>query len=114
MIKHRAILWTMVAILLMAAAVRLFRIETQSIWFDEGWSAYAASQPSLLAAAQADLTNPPLYYMILHIAASLFGLSEFALRWVSTLFCLLTIVLVYHLTAGLFGRRAGGDAALLA
>ncbi|MCA9910812.1 MAG: glycosyltransferase family 39 protein, partial [Anaerolineae bacterium] len=112
MIKHRAILWTMVAILLMATAVRLFRIETQSIWFDEGWSAYAASQPSLLAAAQADLTNPPLYYMILHIAASLFGLSEFALRWVSTLFCLLTIVLVYHLTAGLFGRRAGGYAAL--
>lgn len=114
MIKPRAILWMMVAILLMATAVRLFRIETQSIWFDEGWSAYAASQTSLLAAAQADLTNPPLYYMILHIAASVFGLSEFALRWVSTLFGLLTIALVYRLAALLFGRWAGGYAALLA
>ncbi|MCC6616721.1 MAG: glycosyltransferase family 39 protein [Anaerolineae bacterium] len=114
MIKRWAFVWIVVAVLLLALAAYLFRIADQSIWFDEGWSAHAAAQPTLLDAARADLTNPPLYYMVLHVGARLFGLSEFALRWVSTIFGLLTIALVYRLAADLFGRRAGMFAALLA
>lgn len=94
-------------LLLLATATRLLDIQTQSIWFDEGWSAYAAEQPSLLAAWNADATNPPLYYVILNVGARFFGTSELALRYVSLLFGLLTIPLVYQLARQASSFRFG-------
>ena len=55
----RTRLWLLIALLLLGTAVRLYYLQAQSIWFDEGWSAYAAVQPSLRAAIEADATNPP-------------------------------------------------------
>ncbi|HLU11788.1 MAG TPA: glycosyltransferase family 39 protein, partial [Oceanobacillus sp.] len=103
-----------VGILLLATSARLFQIQTQSLWFDEGWSAYAANQPTLIDAANADATNPPLYYVLLNISARFLGDSEFSLRLFS-LFCgLLVIALSYRFAKYLFGGRAGLFAALLA
>lgn len=93
----------LIALLLLATATRLFAIQAQSIWFDEGWSAYAAVQADLAAAANADATNPPLYYALLHGFARFAGHSELALRFFSLLLGLLTIPLAYQL-----GRRIGG------
>ena len=70
MLKRRFSL--ILVLLLLATAVRLFQIQSQSIWFDEGWSAYAAAQPTLVAAWNADPTNPPLYYVLLNLAAHWF------------------------------------------
>jgi 4-amino-4-deoxy-L-arabinose transferase-like glycosyltransferase len=113
MIRSYVPLFRLVLVLLLATALHLYNIASQSIWFDEGWSAYAAAQPTLLDAARADLTNPPLYYMLLHGAARFFGTSEFALRWVSVLLCLITITLMARLTRELFGWQATIFAALL-
>src|SRR5690606_29932663 len=96
-----------VGILLLATSARLFQIQTQSLWFDEGWSAYAPNQPTLIDAANADATNPPLYYVLLNISARFLGDSEFSLRLFS-LFCgLLVIALSYRFAKYLFGGRAG-------
>jgi 4-amino-4-deoxy-L-arabinose transferase-like glycosyltransferase len=114
MMTYRAALTWLILLLLGASALRFVHLDQQSIWFDEGWSAYAAEQPGPLAAARADLTNPPLYYMLLNGAATLIGTSEFALRWVSTALNLLNIALIYHLARRLSGRRAGVYATLLA
>ncbi|MBK8020481.1 MAG: glycosyltransferase family 39 protein [Chloroflexi bacterium] len=65
-------------------------------------------------AFNADATNPPLYYGLLHFAASAFGTSEFALRFVSLLIGLPVIPLTFYLGAQVAGRRAGVIAALLA
>lgn len=100
-------------ILLVALATRLYHIEQPSIWFDEGWSAYAAVQPTLWQAALADLTNPPLYYMLLYLNAQFLGDSEFSLRWFSLMLGLLTIPLSYLLARRLFDTQAGVYAALL-
>lgn len=102
-----------IMVLLLAAATRLYPIQSQSIWFDEGWSAYAAIQPTVQTAIDSDKTNPPLYYVIVNLAARGFGDSEFALRWVSLAFGLLTTALAYQLGQQLFGGRAGAMAALL-
>lgn len=111
---RRSTLWlTLGLLMLFAAALRLFQIQTQSIWFDEGWSAYAAAQPTLIGAIQADATNPPLYYLLLNLAARGFGTSEFALRVVSLLIGLPLIPLVYQLARRAADRRAGVYAALL-
>jgi len=96
---HRT-LWLLVGLILLAAAMRLYQIEAQSIWFDEGWSAYAAAQPTLVDAVNADLTNPPLYYVLLNLFAGAAGTSEFALRWFSALLGLLVIPL-----SAVLGRR---------
>ncbi len=103
-----------ILILLLATAARLFHIQAQSIWFDEGWSAYAAQQPTLLAAWNADATNPPLYYLLINLAARGFGTSEFALRYLSLLLGILTLPLVYQLARRAADARAGRYAALLA
>jgi hypothetical protein len=113
MVKSR--LFPFVVILLLAVALRLYGIQSQSIWFDEGWSAYAAQQPSLIAAWQADATNPPLYYVLLNLAARGFGTTEFGLRVFSLFLGLLTIPLTCQLARrAANSRRAGETAALLA
>lgn len=99
--------------ILVAFALRQYRIDAQSIWFDEGWSAYAAVQPTLIDAFNADATNPPLYYGLLHIAAQGFGTSELALRFFSLLVGLPVIPLTYQLAKRAAGNRAGVVAALL-
>ena len=105
--------WLLVVLLLAATAVRLYRIQAQSIWFDEGWSAYAAIQPTLQAAIEADPTNPPLYYLLLNLSRRAFGDSPFALRWFSTMLGLLTLPLSYQLARRLFNVRAGVYAVFL-
>ncbi len=110
---HTRALWLLVVFLIVALAARLYQIQAQSIWFDEGWSADAAGQPTLQAAVAADPTNPPLYYLLLNLSSRVFGDSLFALRWVSVLFGLLAIPLTYQLAWRLFDTRAGVYAAFL-
>ncbi len=104
----------LVALLLLAFATRLFDLGAQSLWFDEGWSAYAALQPDLIAAANADATNPPLYYMLINLHTRIAGDSEFSLRLLSLWLSLLTIPLAYQLARRLVSARAGVWAAAAA
>ncbi len=106
-------LWPLIALILLATAARLYQIQAQSVWFDEGWSAYAAAQPTLAGAVAADATNPPLYYLALNLFARGLGTSEFSLRLFSLLAGLLTIPLAYQLGRRLFSARAGLYGALL-
>ena len=101
------------AICLLAAGIRLYGITPLSVWFDEGIAINAAGQPNLWAVMTADPTNPPVYYLLLHLGIRLFGDSEFALRWCSLMIGLLVIPLGYLLGQALFNRRAGVWAALL-
>lgn len=103
----------MCLLLLIAAGVALWRIGAPSLWFDEGWSAYAAARPDLLAAASADATNPPLYYMLLHAAARLWGDSEFGLRVVSLFAGLLAVAVTARWARDRQGQDAGMIGALV-
>jgi hypothetical protein len=103
-----------VVILTLAVSARLHHIQTQSLWFDEGWSAYAGAQPTLAAAANADLTNPPLYYVLLNLTTRFLGDSEFSLRLFSLFAGLFVMALSYRLAGYLFGSPANLYAALLA
>jgi len=94
-------------VLILAAAVRGHQLDRQSLWFDEAWSAYAASRSSLAAALAADPTNQPLYYGLLHVHVRLAGDSEFALRYLSLLLGVLVVALCGRLACRLAGARAG-------
>lgn len=102
------------SLLLLAMALRLHRIAAESLWFDEGWSAWAAIQPTLPQALLADATNPPLYYLLLNLSTRLLGDSEFSLRLPSLLLTLLLVALTWQLALRCCGRRAAWLAAWLA
>src|SRR5512139_2767685 len=95
-------LWSLAAILILAAAARFFQLDAQSFWNDEGTSARVAerSLPLITAAAIGDI-HPPLYYYALHFWRGLFGSSEFALRSLSAVLGVLLVGLTF-----LIGRKA--------
>lgn len=69
----------------------------QSLWRDEAFSYLLAKQnPLTMFALTVKDANPPLYYLILHYWMLIFGQSEIAIRSLSFIFYLGTIVVVYE------------------
>ncbi len=96
----------LILILLLAFALRLFRLGEQSLWYDEGVSWYLTqfSLSELIRWTAADI-QPPFYYLILWAAVRLFGASEFALRFPSVIFGVLTVPVIWQIANG---RMANG------
>ncbi|GIV84396.1 MAG: hypothetical protein KatS3mg052_1403 [Candidatus Roseilinea sp.] len=111
MTPRRALLLS--ALVLCAALLRFWRINAQSLWFDEGIAWHVATRPDLLAAIAADPTNPPLYFLLLYASVRLAGDSEFAMRWLSVMIGLLAVPLSYQFARWLFNPATGVLAALL-
>jgi mannosyltransferase len=83
-------------------------------WSDEAISVGIASHPLSAIPSIVRLNgSAPLYYLLLHVWASLFGLRETAVHAFSLLFGLLSIPLATWVGWSLFGRRAGLAAAVL-
>lgn len=104
----------LLAILLLAGALRFHRLAAQSLWNDEGNSARIAERPlALILEGAAGDIHPPGYYLLLHGWRALAGHSEFSLRALSAFAGVLTTLLTYLLGRRLFGLRVGIGAALL-
>src|SRR5439155_20847121 len=70
------------AILLLAFAVRIYRLGAQSLWVDEAFSINGARLGPLLSGVQ-DPGQPPLYGVLLALWVPLAGAGEFAARYLS-------------------------------
>lgn len=108
-------------ILLLAFALRVFHLGANAIWWDESLSLYRATRdlPTILANTiqiQTILTTdlqPPLYFLILHFLVPAFGISEFALRFLSVVANVGSVALLYALGCRWFSRTIGLIAAFL-
>jgi len=101
------------ALLLLGVALRSYRLDAQSLWYDEGNSARLAERSvRLIIEGAAGDIHPPLYYLLLKLWRTGFGESEAALRALSVAFSALTIPFAY-LIGRSFSRRTGWLAALL-
>lgn len=101
-------------VVLVALADRLPRLADHSVWWDEGFSIYLARMPLLQAAYRTAFdVHPPFYYWLLHFWIRLVGESEFAVRYSTVLFAVLTVALVAALGRRLLGPREGVLAALI-
>lgn len=109
-LRHLALL---VAILLLAFALRAYRLEQQDLWGDEGIS-YKATKVSLPDLVRFDLSvHPPFYYLLLNLWSRLAGKSLFALRFPSLMAGCLTVAVICRLARSLFDEGTGPVAALV-
>jgi len=96
------------AVILLAAGLRLHRLDAQSLWNDEGASvAMTRRAPAEIVTNSAADIHPPGYYLLLAGWTALAGRSEFALRALSALAGVLSVALVIALGRRLFDRPAG-------
>ncbi len=103
-----------IAVVLIAAVVRLTGLNLDSLWFDEAFSVCIArlGLSEIISLAATDV-HPPLYYLLLHFWTRLFGETESAVRLLSVVFSVLTVLVIYHLALTLFDRRTAIVTALL-
>ena len=102
-------------LLLLALALRAWDLDRWSLWYDEAYCWWVASQVPLreMLTLSAREVIPPLYYLILRAWIPLAGTTEFALRWLSALFGVFAVACAGRLVWRLTGRRAGALAAML-
>ncbi len=94
-------------VLWLAFGLRLYHLDFQSIWWDEGHSIFVASQSlAQIPTLPAMDVHPPAYFALLHLWLGLAGDSEFALRYLSVLFSLLTLPLLWRFAALLSRPRS--------
>ncbi len=109
-------------ILLLALALRVYRLGAPAIWWDESLSVYRAtrdlgtllSNTIIIQNVVTIDTLPQLYFIFLYPLVRVFGTSEFALRFLSVMANIATIPLVYALARRWFSPSIGLLAALLA
>ena len=127
----RVRLWALLAIVVIAAALRFHRLGAKSYWLDEATSVYLCDLSMVPAAERSKMgvgarlgrmiheikkhdAHPPLYQIMLFVSLEVFGRSEAAARLPSALAGVFTVLLMYRLGSRLFGSRAGLMAAGLA
>ena len=84
--------------ILVGLAFRWLGLQRWSLWWDEGFTAWASglSVGRIIPFARAD-HQAPLYFLMQHYWGALFGSSEFALRALSAVFGTLALIVFYLL-----------------
>ena len=100
----------------LALALRLYRLDFQSLWWDEGISLYLASLDLNGLVFQKDFAldlHPPLYHLLLAAWTVVAGADAFSARAFSALVGVLNVPLLYALVRRLANGRAALAASLL-
>ena len=86
-------------IVLLGAGLRLFRLDSQSVWYDESFSVAHSVRPlaRLFQIVIHDRVQPPLHYIALHEWFHIAGYGSMQARLLSAVFGTLSILLLYLL-----------------
>lgn len=105
----------MLALCLLAFALRIVTLDAQPIWWDEAISIHlATSTLAEIVDNRAGNLHPPLYFFLLKGWVALAGDSAFAVRFFSAWFSVLLVPALYAIGRRWLGRRVGAIAAVLA
>ena len=91
--------------------LRFFLLDNQSLWYDEGMSLSYSDGVSLsetfsrILSREAGDKYQPLYYLLLFAWRSLFGESEFALRSLSALLGVASVITIFFTTLWIYGKN---------
>ena len=103
-----------VALVVIATVLRVWYIGKTDLGYDEGFTLHASLQTlhdlvNLLIKGD----NPPLWEILMHFWIKVFGISEVAIRSLSLIFSVLTVVPIYMLGEKHLHRFVGIAAALM-
>lgn len=102
--SHFQLAFTLAALAVVALSLRVYHLGTESLWLDETASVSIASRP-LVKVLAGELTNPPLYYLLLHFWITIFGAAEATIRWLSVWPSVGAVLLTYLLGRRLYDHR---------
>ncbi len=107
--------YLLLALVLIAFALRLWRLDVQDIWWDEARNIDVALRPmtAIPRAPELDI-HPPGYFLLLHLWLILAGHTAFATRFLSTWFGVLLLPLLVALARRLRIPQAAPFAVLYA
>lgn len=103
------------SIILLAFAVRIYRLADQSFWFDETftwWTSAVVPWPDFIPFLLPYAAYTPPFYLLTRLVA-LLGTSEILFRFVAVFFSVLSVPLVERVGRRVGGTRVGLIAALL-
>lgn len=99
------------ALIILAVLLRAYKLGSQSAWWDDYNGLLNLEGKSLWTSlAMARRYNPhgaPLYHVVQYFSTFIIGHSPIAQRWLSILFGIATIPLIYLLGRDTFGKKAG-------
>lgn len=102
-------------IISIGAFLRLYKLGSNSLWFDEAISVWFAKESiaNILIKQTSGDVHPPLYYILLRLWLSVFGNGEFNVRLLSAIFGIISIPLLYLIVKNLFGNLPALISALI-
>ncbi len=108
--------WPLVALTLLAAALRLGTLNLQSFWYDEAFTPVHVLHPGLVATLRAFVhteNTPPLWYLVVWVFSRALGTGEIALRLPSALAGIATVPVAWGIGWELAGRGVSGRRAAI-
>ena len=99
--------------LFFGAFLRVYELGSESVWLDEAASIFFAQRDIHSLMAWTYEPHPPLYYALLHFWMGFFGMSELATRFLSAIFGMLSVFVIYRIGKLLFGVENGLYSALI-
>lgn len=98
-------------IIIISIFLRFCLLQNQSLWFDEGWS-LALSDGRTFQENLSGIINreagdkyQPLYYLVLFYWRSAFGDSEFAIRFLSALLGVGSVIAIFFTSLRVYGKK---------
>src|SRR5205807_2865223 len=113
---HAAGWWPLVAVVLLAAALRFSTLDLQSFWYDEAFTPVHVLHAGLASTMRSMVhseNSPPLWYLLTWLDVRLFGDGAIALRTPSAIAGVLTVPVAWAIGGELCGRRCALLAAAL-
>jgi uncharacterized membrane protein len=104
----RLLLVALLIIIAFGAALRIYKLDGDSLWLDEAYSIkFSQEAPAGIIEETAKDVHPPLYYFALHYWMLAFGDSETMVRLLSALFGILALPVIYKLASRMFDKSTG-------
>lgn len=111
--NQKQISYCILLIILLAFFLRIYNLDAESLWLDEALSVEHYAKNDITTIIERLSVHPPLYYIILHFWIKLFGDSEFSVRFLSAIFGIMSIYVIYRLGKLIFDDNVGIISALL-
>jgi len=107
--QKKLIILLVISLVVLGFSLRVYDLTKESLWLDEHesirWANLTISK--IIQPSEGGIRDIPLYNITLHYWVSLFGDGEFSVRFLSVIFGILALIMLYKIASLLFDRTTG-------